>query len=296
MMGLSHFLQKAYLSKFKAAPKFKELSDLKIVPLVFKFKVISFGLIVIALASFLFLISRAIYLKGVSWPEVHLSLIIFASCGLLVYLHKTLNVVRANLIFNALWLVNLPIRVAMTGGLMSPLLAGYLGHSIYVYCLCGPKWGNLSIFWSAVSIGFFTFIDPFYSFEGALLTDHPEFQTLLGIITIFFIGLPIVFMFDEKRELESSLRRMQKQSDSFIVMLRLNHEIGNSLHKALGFLQIIKAKKELMMLENVREPLEEIREVGEALSKLAVEGDLAKYLKEHKDDIKILEKLQNEVI
>ncbi len=274
MMGLGRYLENVFRPKVESAFRDEVKSDSLIISNVFKIKVLSFASIVIAGASLIFLAARTAYLKTFSFNEAHLAIIAISFLGLFLYLKKSLNVSIGSYLFNAFWLVNLPLRIFMTGGLLSPLISGYLAHSVYVYCLNGQKWGRLSLFWSVVSIGFFTFIDPFYTYKGVLLTDVPEVQTLLDIITLVFVSLPIVFMFDQKSFMEAAIREMEKKSDSFAVMRRLNHEIGNSLYKALGYLQILRSKKDLSMVQYVRDPLEEIKEVGETLSRLASDGDL----------------------
>ncbi len=102
-----------------------------------------------------------------------------------------------------------------------------------------------------------------------------------------------MFILEEKNAIAKVLARSERERTAFLVLRRLNHEIGNSLNVALGNIEFAKEDEDKSVLKKVGKKIDEIALVVEKMSKASQKGSLIGFLESHQGDVNILSRMND---
>lgn len=197
----------------------------------------------------------------------------------------------SNILFHSVLLVIIPARLTVTGGVDAPLMFTYISQAILVFVTVGKRAGVLACLFFSVCILGFGILESrgvdFGSVAGGSMTRG----VILSVILCYII-LPVFFVVEGKERMRAQLKKNEQSHSGFLIMRRLNHEIGNSLNVALGFLEIAREENNIEMLKVVKKNVYQIEEMINQMSAAASRGDLVDVLETNKDAIVILEELK----
>lgn len=180
----------------------------------------------------------------------------------------------------------IPVRVYLTGGLNSEVIIIYFAHITLAYAVYGYRIGGYVLIFNCLSIISFFFVDvpAFYP------TDITSFA-FVKVLTIAIAVIPFFLIIDQSRKWLDKYSKMEREYARYIILRRINHEIGNSVNIALGYLELQLNDSSLQNLEKVESSLNEILEVLNKIEQAQIKMDIVQFLGERDKKVKIVQEL-----
>lgn len=208
---------------------------------------------------------------------------------LFVYIKKTKNIRIASHILNVVLYIFIPIRVYQTGGIYAPVVNTYIFHVFLVTALQGRLNGAITFCWSIVSIITFSLTE-----VPSELLMEPVGHGFIVLFVLVAVYIPMHLILNEKDELLKKIADYEKSESAKIMMHRLTHEIGNSLSIAMGFLQFVKSKDDVVHCDKAQERLKDIDNLLKGMTKLSDNKILIETLNKLESEIKIMDTLKDD--
>lgn len=245
----------------------------------------------LALSFGMFITTFLRLLSGESFGSGNISAIVisFLFFGAYLFTSSTYKIGPGLVLTNVVGSIAIPIRIFQTGGLGAPATYSLIAYIVFAFATGGKRWGvAISVYGIAVIFGF------------AMFQDHlppPEVLSLgktfaLTLTNLSYILVASVFLIRQKEIMGQELRDFERENSAFLVLRRLDHEIGNSLNICLGYLEIYKLRSEPKSLKKISAALENIQKVAGELAIIARRGDLVQFLKDNEKEIRILDALK----
>lgn len=230
----------------------------------------------------------------VTWGTITSILIVLVFAILAILIKSAKNLDKLILFFNISAFIFAPLIMAQTGGLASPALIAVFAFVVLIaFSLSGTKLGSFSLFWHVGFLFLFAFFKPQLD-----LTLSPFAKDANGLLIISIIGMaliisPVLLILKEKDLFATKLREYEKRESANVIMKRIAHEFGNSIHISINYLQFLKgdSPKRDEYIEVATRNLKEMDQIVKGMVKISDEGDLIEYLKQAENEIKILNQL-----
>lgn len=272
----------------------RENDDISILLSATKRKIAVYASSIISFLTALILVIWLFEFQKVDWATGTVALVVLYFGAVAFYLRLNGDLGRGIMLLHAGYFVLAPLRIAQTGGLASlGILAVYVFHVLLAFTLNGRKFGYFVFLWNAFSITLFAFLGNILVFPPSPLGGGAIGLVIATVLGMMLISMPVFFILEEKDHLSAQLRELEKQRAAYIIMRRLAHEFGNSIHIALNYTEFLKTEEErkLEYVETVSKRLIEMDQIIKKFIKAADEGDLVDYLKDAREEVKILNKM-----
>lgn len=210
--------------------------------------------------------------------------------ALLAYLWKAKNKTIGFFLFHILFGCITPIRIYLTGGVSSPNVFSLFSYAVVVAAISGGRAAMYAVGYGVFSVILLTFIETFFGVP-EMAPESPFFTAFRWCIILIYMTSPVAFLLQLKSRARREISRLEKVESAIVIMRRLNHEIGNKLNIALGFLEIYRDEGEEAHLALVKQKLSEVDSLLKKMQEIAASGKLVELLKENEQEIDIIQKL-----
>lgn len=201
---------------------------------------------------------------------------------------RTMNIKLCVYILFVLNFLNIVFRIHESGGIFSPAIIFLFTSSIVIASLGGLRLGIIFAALSYLATIGFGFVDipipPPVQVSGIL-------KGVMFSITMIFLTYPLWFLIQERIAMEKSILELERKQNISILVRRVNHEVGNSLNIALGYLELSKEDRREDFLEKALASIKEIEKVLKEMKKRATLGGLMNILREFEEEVKILKRI-----
>ena len=228
------------------------------------------------------LFSQNWFQRGVPEELSLRALIAFLFIALIFYVSKSHNLKFGNWALNIFFLISIPYRLYTTGGI-SPVIGEYIVFSIFNFALNGMIAGSVSLAWSIISVTIFSVLELMDLIPNASAVKV-EAELAFSLLLVTF---PAFFILQENRILLKKSQNLEKIKSAYLVMERINHEIGNSLQIALVHVGAYDIQIKDLDLDKAKKQLLEVDKLIKAMGESAHKGNLTDLLEKHRKTIYI---------
>lgn len=256
-----------------------------------KFRMLGVSAFLVGTISFCIFLFRGAFYGDLNFDTYSVLFISLSMVGFIVFLWKSGDLITSTWIMIAMVALAVPFRMYMDGGVEAPITFALFSLVIFTTALAGWEYGQVAILYGCLCLLGFSLSETFLVRLPDAFNPSAAYWGGIVCLNICFFTLPLLYILEEKEAIAKVLSVSERERTAFLVLRRLNHEIGNSLNVALGNIEFAREDADKSVLKKVGKEIDEIVSVVEKMSEASEKGRLIGFLESHQGDVKILSQM-----